>query len=102
MPNGDYVGGTIIMDGNNTQEIDAGGGSISNLTINKDNTTDVVTITDGILQVTGDLTIQNGILSLGSASTGLNVSSGSSTFQIQSGGTFQIDQWRIRKLLCRR
>jgi hypothetical protein len=88
--NGSYVGGTIFMIGNQAQSISAGSGSISNLTINKTNTTDVVTVSSGILNVTDVLDVQNGILSLGSGSTGLNISgTGSEQLIVQSGGTFQ-------------
>ena len=85
---GSYVGGTIELINTTSQEIYAGSGSISNLALRKGSTSDVVTVVSGILNITGNLTIETGIFTLGPGSNGLSLS-GSSVLQVQASGTFQ-------------
>ena len=86
---GSYVGGTILMGGNQTQYIEAGTGSISNLSINKTTSINTVFLNTNILNITGILDIQNGIFELTPSANGLNLTSSSSVFRVRSGGTFR-------------
>ncbi len=86
---GSYVGGTILLSGNQSQFIEAGSGSVANITINKTNTTDTVRLNTQILNISGNFIVQRGIFELGPGSNGLNLTGGTSVFRLQANGTFR-------------
>jgi hypothetical protein len=80
----------IVMTGGGNQTITGGGGvnSIENLRINKTSSTNLVTLTTGILKVTDTLDVESGILVLSSDANQLDISG--SAFEINSSGTYNI------------
>ncbi len=83
---GSFENGTITLTGNQPQTIAGGTSStVSNLTINKTNPTDVVTLASGTLDITGTLRVQSGTLALSNG----NLDVGGATLRVDNGATLR-------------